>query len=693
MVTRTGRRTTTVTIVVCCLPLVTGPAASSRADSTTTRVSLASDGTQGDGDSVLSTSVSADGRYVAFTSYASNLVVGDTNGTADVFVHDRTTATTTRVNVATGGTQTVEPAGGGVVSGVISGDGRYVALRSTADDLVAGDTNGLSDVFVHDRTTGTTTRVSLADDGSQITTSGSLLDGISSDGRYVCFETAADVWVRDRTAGTTSPVGLSSSGARANSGTFSGSMSADGRYVAFTSTATNLVPGDTNAQIDIFVRDRMAQTTTRVSVASDGTQSNGESADPPTISPDGRYVMFRSEATNLSRSGNSGIYIRDRTLSSTVGLDLTGVIQGPSFVPLAISDGGRYLTYRTQITEDPPDPGLPPGRSEVFVLDRLNASTVRVGLRGDGTPPTASTGSDPAGLTPDGRYVTYTSADTQQVSGDTNGRSDTFVRDLGAPAPLATTAFGDFTGDGWPDLISKQASTGQLHLNRGTCLNLAARTRIGTGWNAMSSLTRFGDFDQDGHEDLLARESATGALWLYPGTGSGFRPRVLIGRSGWNGFRQITPAGDLTGDHWPDLLAVQSATGVLYLYPGHGTGFGARLAVGRSGWNAMDELTGAGDLTGDGQPDLLARSAATGELWLYPGRAGGGFGSRARVGTGFGTMRDLTSIGDLNRDGHNDLVAVQASTNRLFMYPWRGSAYGPRVLLGAGWGTDERPLL
>jgi Tol biopolymer transport system component len=691
----TGRRHAAITVLVALVGssiFIALPAAGALVPGPTSRVSVASDGTQGNGDSVLYSSISADGRYVAFSSLASNLVPGDTNGEYDVFVHDRMTGATTRANVTTGGAQSGEPVGGSPIRAMVSGDGRYVAFQSAADDLVAGDTNGAIDVFVHDQMTGTTIRVSVASDGSQFD-GGSLLDAISADGRFIAFEGVVDVLVRDQTAGTTSRVALSSTGVPANDGSFFAAMSADGRYVAFTSRASNLVPGDTNAMTDVFVRDRTTSTTTRVSIAFNGAQANGYSADPPAISPDGRYVVFRSEATNLTQAPEASlIYVRDRTLNSTLGLGVAmgGARVGPPFPLYAVSDGGRYVTFNAATSEFQ-DPIF--GQSELFVLDRLTAATTRVGLRSDGTPPTAGVVGDTTGLTPDGRYVTFTSGDDQQVPGDTNQKSDTFVRDLGTPSALAATPFGDFTGDGWPDLLSKQFSTGVLHLNQGTYLNLASRTSIGHGWNAMSSLTRLGDFDRDGHEDLIARESATGALWLYPGAGTTFDARVRIGRSGWNSMRQITPFGDVTADGWPDLLAVQSSTGILYLYPGHGTSFGARVVVGRSGWNAMNELTGVGDLTADGHPDLLARGSATGELWLYPGRAGGGFSSRIRVGTGWNSMRHLTSIGDVNRDGHNDLIAVQVATNRLFLYPWRGTSFGPRQLIGAGWTTDERPLL
>ena len=183
------------------LSLVINPALAAAGD--TTRVSVASDGAQGNGYS-YHPSISADGRYVAFESYATNLVSGDTNGYIDVFVHDRQGGGTTRVSVTSDGAQ----GGTGSWNPSISADGRYVAFMSAASNLVSGDTC-CSDIFVHDRQSGQTTRVSVASDGAQ-----------------------------------------------GNNHSWYPSISADGRYVAFHSYASNLVSGDTNSAPDVFVHDR-----------------------------------------------------------------------------------------------------------------------------------------------------------------------------------------------------------------------------------------------------------------------------------------------------------------------------------------------------------------------------------------------------------------------------------------------------
>lgn len=200
---------------------------------------------------------------MAFESYAANLVSDDTNSTWDVFVHDQQTGETTRVSVDSDGTQ-----GNGIsVQAWISTNGRYVAFASNANNLVSGDTNNQFDIFVHDRQTGQTSRVSIASDGLQ-----------------------------------------------GNEDSFGPSISADGRYVAFQSQATNLINGDTNASSDIFVHDRQIGQTTRISIASDNTQGNNNSY-ISVISETGRYIAFASDASNLVSNDTNGVrdvFVHDR---------------------------------------------------------------------------------------------------------------------------------------------------------------------------------------------------------------------------------------------------------------------------------------------------------------------------------------------------------------------------------------------
>jgi len=286
-----------------------------RQSGTTERVSVDSAGVEGNSDSTKP-SLSADGRYVAFVSYASNLVSGDTNGWGDIFVRDRQAGTTTRVSVDSAGAQV----NGGSDTPSISGDGRYVGFQSLATNLVAGDGNGVADVFVHDRQTGATERVSVDSSGTEGNAkSVNTALALSADGRYVAFTSdatnlvssdsnaASDVFVRDRQAATTKRVSVDSSGVQGNNTSNDASISADGKRVAFDSFATQLVAGDTNNAWDVFLRDLTAGTTTRMSLSVSGVQGNSDSL-LSAVAGDGRCVALSSLSTNFVNLDSNGTY-------------------------------------------------------------------------------------------------------------------------------------------------------------------------------------------------------------------------------------------------------------------------------------------------------------------------------------------------------------------------------------------------
>ena len=400
------------------------------------RVSVATGGVEANSDS-CSSSISADGRYVAFASAASNLVPEDTTRQGDVFVHDRQTGTTERVSVATGGAE-----GDGLSdSPAISADGRYVAFVSLATNLVPGEANGQWGVFVHNRQTGTTERVSVATDGTQ----GNLGSGspsISADGRFVAFISQAtnlvlgdingqdDVFVHDRQTGITERVGVFAKG--------SPSISADGRYVAYQSTDRSFVPGDTNGTDDVFVRDRQTGTTERVSVATDGTQGNlGSGA--PSISADGRFVAFESFATNLvpgDTNGQCDVFVHDRQTGTTerASVSTEGVAGDKGGHWASISAAGRFVAFISQATNLVP--GNANGKYEVFVHDRQAGTTTRGSVAADGTEGDGDS-YNPT-MSADGRYVAFASGATNLVPGDTNGHQDVFVQENPPPTPTPT---------------------------------------------------------------------------------------------------------------------------------------------------------------------------------------------------------------------------------------------------------------
>jgi Tol biopolymer transport system component len=330
----------------------------------TTRVSVSSSGAQAKASSQAPEgAISPDGRYVVFVSDASNLVAHDTNRADDIFVHDRVTGRTTRASVSSRGRQ----ASGGSESPALSADGRYIAFFSSASDLVRGDTNRQSDVFVHDRRTGKTVRVSVSSAGRQANFA-SEEPALSADGRYVAFATAAsnlvphdtngleDIFVRDRRTGKTTRVSVTSrerqaTGSPTHTGSNAALISGDGRYVAFHSDASNLVPGDTNRVFDIFVRDRLAGETSRVSVSNTGAEANAETLGWGSISADGRYVVFGSRASNLvsdDTNDTEDAFIRDRVAHRTILASRSSsgeVGNDASGPPGGLSADNRYLAF------------------------------------------------------------------------------------------------------------------------------------------------------------------------------------------------------------------------------------------------------------------------------------------------------------------------------------------------------------
>ena len=410
------------------------------ADGDIERVSLGLGGAEGDGPAEFA-SLSADGRFVAFDSDATNLVEGDTNARTDVFVHDRATGDIERVSVSSSGAQA---AFGSSREPAISADGRFVAFHSTASDLAPGDENSLDDVFVHDRETGETERLSpsAVDFGS----TGSDAVSISANGRFVAFEStyddlvpgdgngALDVFVNDRQTGTTERVSVNSAGAEAEEASFNAELSADGRLVAFISNSGDLVSGDTNGDPDAFVHDRETGVTSRVSVGDGELQANGGGTNI-SISPDGRLVAFSSFATNLvagDTNDSADVFVRDRTAETTERISLDsagGQADADSFLP-SVSADGRLVAFASSANNLG---GTANAFTDVFLHDRQTGSTA---LLSGGVGSAAGDGhSFPPAISADGCFVAFTSGATNLVGGDTNGFRDAFVHDLLGCAP------------------------------------------------------------------------------------------------------------------------------------------------------------------------------------------------------------------------------------------------------------------
>jgi hypothetical protein len=347
-------------------------------------------GTCGNSYSSTPGGVSANGRFVVFTSYSTNLIAGGTNGQVQVYLRDRTTQTTEIVSVSTSGAQ-----GNGLSQhAVVSDDGRFVAFESSATNLVAGDSSGFIDIFLRDRQLGVTTRVSL-----------------------------------------------DSNGVEANQQSTDPAMSGDGRFIAFQSRASNLVPADTNGVEDVFVRDTLAGVTRRVSLSSSAEQANA-ACTGASISGEGRFVTFDSAATNLApgvRSGHHDVFLRDRESSRTelisVGADGQDLDYG-GYWGAKISAGGRFVVFN----------GSNPGcafdtpQTNVFLRDRGAPGSVQANCIGHGGPAACPCGDVGAGQTAAGCPNSFGMGAELTASGTASLSNDTFHL-LGAHMPDSTCLF------------------------------------------------------------------------------------------------------------------------------------------------------------------------------------------------------------------------------------------------------------
>jgi Tol biopolymer transport system component len=346
-------------------------------------VSVSENGLPGNGTS-SGASASDDGRFVVFTSTASNLVSDDTNEVSDVFVKDMVANTMTRVSVSSVGTEGNGPS----ENASISADGRYIAFSSRASNLVSTDDNGVADIFVHDRVERTTTRVSVSSAPQTYQANG------------------ASGWPQ---------------------------ISADGQTVVFTSSATNLAPSSTNStSVQVFTHDLNTRLTEAVSVTTTGTPANGD-CHAPSISGDGRLVTYFTSASNLvtGPEDRDALLLTDRSQSPPAH---TLIASNPR---VALGEGVRLPGFRhdSRISADGARiafgriEGTPPlYSSNAFVWELAEETARQEDQNSLGTLANGSSGH--VGLSSDGRLLVFTSAATNLVRGDSNQADDVFIRDL-----------------------------------------------------------------------------------------------------------------------------------------------------------------------------------------------------------------------------------------------------------------------
>ncbi|MBK8175344.1 MAG: PD40 domain-containing protein [Rhodospirillales bacterium] len=418
-----------------------------------TRVSTDADGLEAN-DRSLTPSISADGHYVAFASIAGNLVPGDGAGTWDIFVKDTQTGSTiavsTDANGVLGNNQSYAPS--------ISADGRYVSFASYADNLVASDVNHELDIFIKDLHTGTISLVNTAADGTQANSYG-ILSSISADGTFVAFESLAsnlvagdtngvyDVFVKNVETGEITLVSTASDGTLGRAASKNPSLSADGRYVAFSSDANNLVAHDTNGRTDVFVKDLQTGEVTLVSAAADGTLGNSFSTDA-SISADGRYVAFSSNASNLVAGDTNGTYdvfVKDLATGNIVRASIAPDGSEGTFAALfpSISADGHYVAFES--SSNTLVAGDVNGVSDIFVKNLLTGTIFYADTTADGS--TGDSTGTSAAMAADGHHVAFESWASDLVSDDANSRQDVFVADV------AGTFVRSLIGSEWNDTL------------------------------------------------------------------------------------------------------------------------------------------------------------------------------------------------------------------------------------------------
>lgn len=391
-------------------------------------------------------SISAHGRYVVFSSAASNLVSNDGNGYPDVFLFDRNTKTTECISVDPSGATGDGRSGCTLFSNSfssVSDDGRFVAFVSDSTNLVPGITSTFGQLLLRDRTTGLTELISK-DASGNVADNACRDPSISPDGRWIVFSSFAtnlvsgdtnshsDVFLYDRSTGVMERESVDSSGVQGNGNCGGPQITADASLVAFTSVANNLVAGDKNRMSDVFVRDRAAGTTVRVNTDSSGVEANSYSFGPA-LSADGRFVAFSSIAWNLipgDKNGAWDVFVRDLSTGvvERVSVDSAGGEgkgQSGQFWPPLISADGRFVVFNSDA------PNLVSGDTndftDVFVRDRSAGTTIRATVNGAGVE--ADSASLVTGVTADGLTIAMLSSATNLIANDTNVLDDVFVRD------------------------------------------------------------------------------------------------------------------------------------------------------------------------------------------------------------------------------------------------------------------------
>jgi len=468
----------------------------------------------GNGSSVFA-SVSYDGRYTAFESNATNLVSGDTNAVMDIFVKELYAGAITRASVGNGGVQ----GNARSYDGVISGNGRYVAFLSDATNLVTGDTNAATDVFIRDLILGVTRRVSTSAAGTEAN-AGSFDVSLSYDGRYVAFasnasnlvsgdtNSQADVFVKDLQTNLVTRVSVGAGGVQSNNPSANPSLSGDGRLVAFESTASNLVSGDTNGLQDIFLRNIQSGEIRRMSVDSNGVQGNLNSSNP-SLSGDGQLLVFESDSSNLvANDANSSADIFLKNVSTNVLTRISTSSAGvegdnSSHHPTISYDGTGVAFYAAATNLVSGDTNG--SAQDVYFKQLSNNVTTRLSVSTAGVQGDNNSIAGKASVSGDGRYVVFDSSSTNLSTDDTNSVADIYVRDRTGGT---TTLMSQSAPVGPRDDVTVDFGGAGLWYWKDDTTYVRMHT-----YNAVRTIDA--DLDASGHSDVVVDFGAGVGLWIF----------------------------------------------------------------------------------------------------------------------------------------------------------------------------------
>ncbi|MBV9957813.1 MAG: VCBS repeat-containing protein [Acidobacteria bacterium] len=616
--------------------------------------------------------MSADERFIAFSSDANDLTANDANGKSDVFVHNRQSGVTMLVSINSAGTAS---GSGYSYAPAISADGRYVAFYSDADDLVAGDTNSRQDIFVRDLTSGVTKRLAIG------VTNGAIWSPMqfSVDGRYLFFSTTDSGLVPNDTNNTwdifrcewaTGAVTLISgnysntNSANNTSQTFRATP--DGRFVVFNSSASDLVPNDLNRVGDVFVRDLTTGTTVIASVSNSGAPVY-RAAFNPFISSDGRYVSFLTDyrlAIN-DRNTETDVYVRDLVAGTTTLASVhylknlaDGVIDGGQ-----MSADGRYVLMSAF------DGHLVPNdnnfKKDVFVRDMQTGVTTSASL--NAPRPQNFFQTLYFNISPNGRFVCFT-AESSPFN-----PNYLYVTDMlkGTTSLVSVNQAGTGSGNGL-SLLWMIGNTSVIFTSYASDL-VSNDNNNGEDVFVYSFSRPSGDYDGDGKSDLAAW-LPSGGLWSDRSSVDG---SVREQAWGAGSFGDVPVAGDYDGDGVADLAVFRTSDSNWYILLSHTNALKVQT------WGLSTDKPVPADYDGDAKTDLAVFRESTGAWFILQS---GSNTLRAEV---FGVAGDKTAQGDYDGDGQADLAVFRPS--ELFWYVLNSSN---NSLRSERWGStsDDKPV-